>query len=203
MTHPDRRLPKSASKRYEIAYTTLLLALTALLCAPSLAVSAPGETSAQRHAAAIGGHQPADGVAVGPYTGDRLPRFASLKANRVHLRRGPSIDHPIDWVLTRRHMPVLIIAEHDNWRRVRLLDGTGGWIHRSLLTGRRYAAAMRDDTMLREDPKAAAHPVAKAMAGAVLRIDRCEADWCRVEADGHIGWAERRALWGAAETPTR
>lgn len=140
---------------------------------------------------------------LGPYTGKPLPRFAALKADKVHLRKGPGRDYAIDWVLQRRAMPVLIYAEHYNWRRVRLMDGTTGWIHRAMLNGRRMAAAMADDTLLREHPDESADPIAKAAAGSVLALGRCEGAWCQVEAEGHRGWSLRASLWGAQANPTR
>ena len=48
-----------------------------------------------------------------------LPRYVSLKASEGNVRRGPSLTHKIDWVLTRRGMPLEITAEFGHWRRVR------------------------------------------------------------------------------------
>lgn len=189
MDSRDRKLRKKARLGYEIAYAASLVLFAILLSGPSFAQSAQPA--------------PPHDETLGPYSGEPLPRFASLKADKVHLRRGPSIDHPIDWVLTRRSMPVLIFAEHNHWRRVKLIDGSDGWIHRGLLTGRRYVAALYDDTMLREDPKPNAHAIAKATAGTVMRLDRCDAAWCYVEADGYAGWAQMKLLWGANPIPTR
>ena len=44
-------------------------------------------------------------------TGLPLPRFVSLKSNKVNLRRGPSLDYKIDWVYQRKHLPVMIVSE--------------------------------------------------------------------------------------------
>ena len=53
-----------------------------------------------------------------------LPRFVSLKSAEVNLRTGPGTRYPIEWVYKRRALPVEIIAEFDNWRRVRDWEGT-------------------------------------------------------------------------------
>ena len=37
---------------------------------------------------------------------DNAPRFQSLKSDNVHLRVGPGTQHPIEWVLQRRNLPV-------------------------------------------------------------------------------------------------
>jgi len=66
-----------------------------------------------------------------------LPRFASLRTEEVNLRTGPGERYPIEWVLTRKDMPVEIVDEHENWRRVRDWQGTEGWVHQRMVSGRR------------------------------------------------------------------
>jgi SH3-like domain-containing protein len=69
-----------------------------------------------------------------------LPRFVSVKADRVNVRRGPSSEHPVAFVFQRKGLPVEITAEFENWRKVRDSDGAEGWVLHSMLTGRRIAA---------------------------------------------------------------
>ena len=47
----------------------------------------------------------------GPVTNLPIPRFVSLKASEGNVRRGPSLTHRIDWVFTRRDMPLEITGE--------------------------------------------------------------------------------------------
>jgi SH3-like domain-containing protein len=68
-----------------------------------------------------------------------VPRFVSLKAERVNVRSGPTKDNDVNWVYTRAGLPVEIIAEYDNWRRIRDWEGGEGWVLHSLLSGRRTA----------------------------------------------------------------
>ena len=63
---------------------------------------------------------------------DSLPRWQSLKSDNVNLRVGPGNQHPIEWVVRRRHLPVRVLAESDQWRKVRDSNGTEGWISRAL-----------------------------------------------------------------------
>ena len=70
-------------------------------------------------------------------TGLPLPRFVTLRANEVNLRSGPGTRYPIDWVYRRSGMPVEIIDEFDTWRRIRDWQGTEGWVHQSMVQGRR------------------------------------------------------------------
>ena len=52
-------------------------------------------------------------------TGLPLPRFASLRADEANVRAGPGTRYPIEWVFKRKGMPVEIVAEFENWRKIR------------------------------------------------------------------------------------
>ncbi len=75
-------------------------------------------------------------VQTGP-SGLPLPRFVSLKSDRVNVRAGPGQSHRVAWVFSRAGLPVEIVAEFENWRRIRDSDGSEGWVFHSLLSGRR------------------------------------------------------------------
>lgn len=133
---------------------------------------------------------------VGPETGFLLPRYVSMAVSEGNVRRGPSRSHRIDWVFTRRDMPLVIVAEHEHWRRVVDRDGQGGWMHYTLLSGVRTAIVERDMLELRSRPEAEAPVRAMAALGVVGRLDRCESGWCLFIADGYRGWVAQDALWG-------
>src|SRR5439155_7062872 len=67
----------------------------------------------------------------------KVPRFVSLHADRVNLRAGPGAQYPIEWVLTKKDMPVQIIAQFEHWRRVRDWEGTEGWVQERMVGGKR------------------------------------------------------------------
>lgn len=67
-----------------------------------------------------------------------LPRFASLRADKTNMRTGSGVRYPIDWVYQRPGLPVEIIAEYGNWRKVRDWLGAQGWAHQSMPSGKRY-----------------------------------------------------------------
>lgn len=131
----------------------------------------------------------------GPVTNLPLPRYVSLKASEANVRRGPSMSHRIDWVYQQPGMPLQIIAEHGHWRKVQDLDGVGGWIHYSLLSGNRTAIIQRD-ILLRDRPDAAAEGVAQFEANVVARLRKCVPDWCQVAKEGYRGWVPKSVLWG-------
>lgn len=138
----------------------------------------------------------ADGVVRGPVTNLPLPRYVSLKANEANVRRGPSLSHRVDWVFTRRDMPLQIVAEYGNWRRVADSDGLGGWVHYAMLSGSRTVIVDRDllDLLGRADPSAQVQ--ARLEQGVIARLGECTATMCRLSAGGYRGWAPKSALWG-------
>jgi SH3-like domain-containing protein len=126
-----------------------------------------------------------------------VPRFVSIKVERVNVREGPSKDHPVLWIYTRKGLPVEVIAEHDIWRRIRDRDGSTGWVHGNLLDGRRTVIVEGVAlAALREKPEDDSRPVAWAEPGVVLDLEKCVPVWCDVEGDKSRGWIERARLWG-------
>lgn len=132
----------------------------------------------------------------GKVTNLPIPRFVSMKAEEGNVRRGPSLSHRIDWVFTRRNMPLRVTGEHGHWRRVQDRDGQGGWVHYSLLSGARHVIVERDLTPLRTKPGREAEVNAYAEAGVVARLGSCGLDWCRISANGKRGWVAKSAIWG-------
>jgi SH3-like domain-containing protein len=140
---------------------------------------------------------PAPGASeTGPVTGLPLPRYVSLKATKANLRRGPGLDHRVDWVFVRRGTPLQITAEFGHWRRVRDAEGDSGWMHYSMLRGDRTALTLPEVTPLREAPRPDAPVTAEAAAGVILDVAACGPDWCEVGRDDAWGWAPKSALWG-------
>lgn len=133
-------------------------------------------------------------------TGLPIPRFVSLKAEKVNVRRGPSSDHAVAWVFQRKGMPVEIVAEFENWRRIRDSDGEEGWILQNMLTGKRTAVVApwrRDQAMpLYSEASGKSALVAKVSAGVVSEVSSCTGEWCAIKAGGYDGWIEQAMLWG-------
>src|SRR6266550_6783550 len=108
---------------------------------------------------------PADGE-----TGLPVPRFVSLHADRVNLRTGPGDRYPIEWVLTRKEMPVEITGQLEHWRRIRDWEGTAGWVHERMLTGKRAIIVKGGVRPLLRQPDPAAPVIARAEPGVVGRF---------------------------------
>lgn len=138
---------------------------------------------------------------VGTVTGLPVPRFVSLKSDRVNVRGGPDKDQDVRWVYTRAGMPVEITAEYDNWRRVRDWEGSEGWVYHSLLSGKRTAIIVpRDKDELvplyaSDDSNSAV--VAKLQSGVLGTLKMCTGEWCHIEGKGFDGWIRQERVWGA------
>ncbi|HUS55066.1 MAG TPA: SH3 domain-containing protein [Thermohalobaculum sp.] len=136
------------------------------------------------------------GDAVGPETNLPIPRFVSLRGGEVNVRRGPGLDYRIDWVFQRRGLPVRVIDEYGNWRRIADSDDAGGWVYHALLTAKRMALITAPEVHFRAEPEESAAATAKAEQGVVTHLLQCQPDWCRVEAEGTEGWVRKTAIWG-------
>lgn len=133
-------------------------------------------------------------------TGLPLPRFVSLKSDKVYVRTGPSVRYPIRWIYQRADLPVEIVEEFDVWRKIMDAEGEGGWVSQTLLSGERTALIKGDDLApVREKPEESARMVARFEPEAIVKIESCEQGWCKVSAGGFKGWVARNLLWGIYE----
>lgn len=142
----------------------------------------------------------AQGTSIGP-SGLKLPRFVSLKSDRVNVRGGPSTDHKVKWIFRRAGLPVEIIQEFDNWRRIRDSEGEEGWVYHTLLSGRRTALIspwQKAGTLvdLRESAEEGAKTAVQAQIGVQVDIDSCKSNWCQVNVEDYSGWVKANLLWG-------
>lgn len=133
---------------------------------------------------------------IGP-SGFQVPRFVSLARDKVHMRRGPSTDHPIEWVYRGfSGLPVQVVAETEVWRKVLDHEGVTGWIHRSMLEGQRRARVVEGGHFLHSAPGVDAKVLASVTEGALGEIEVCGRGWCRLRFGRTTGWMDRSALWG-------
>ena len=126
----------------------------------------------------------------------KLPRFVSLRSDQVNLRVGPGENYPIQWVLTRKEMPVEIIKEFEHWRMIHDWQGTEGWVHERMVSGKRTIAVKGGVRALHRLPDPASEIVARAEPGVFAHLIECRRAWCRIEAAGISGWVLRSDVWG-------
>jgi SH3-like domain-containing protein len=137
---------------------------------------------------------------VGSASGLPVPRFVSLKADKVNMHVGPAKTYETKWLYQRQGLPVEITAESENWRRIRDADGTEGWVYHSLLSGKRTAMVTAKnphdliDIHANPDPESAVS--AKLERGVVATVKRCDNGWCAISGRGFDGWIQQVRLWG-------
>lgn len=146
--------------------------------------------------------QASSGTATGA-SGLPVPRFVSLKPARVNLRIGPGRDYPVSWLFMKSGLPVEIIQEYDNWRRIRDADGTEGWVYQSLLSGKRTAVTApwqknNDGSMIimRRDPVETSAVSAEIEPNVIGTVRQCNGSWCHMDVQGTRGWIRQSDLWG-------
>lgn len=129
-----------------------------------------------------------------------LPRFVSLSSSQVNVRMGPSFEHRVKWTFTKAGLPVEIVREFGNWRRVRDADGEEGWVHHSLLSGRRTALitpwGADGPIPLRARASETSRTTALLEPLVLTRVEECDGDWCTVSGAGWRGYVPQTSLWG-------
>ncbi|MBK9079978.1 MAG: SH3 domain-containing protein [Hyphomicrobium sp.] len=178
---------------------TWLPLLAAGFMAMGIAWPSPGRAQSTEVAAAAAGN------------GLPIPRFVSLKSDRVNMRNGPGTDYPTGWVYRRAGLPLEIIKEFEGWRQVRDADGAEGWVLQAFLSGRRTALVLPWERKSGAAPPIVAiyssdstssGIVANVEAGVIANLHNCDGRWCRVSVEEYNGYVEQKKLWGVYEGET-
>ncbi|MDR1908056.1 MAG: hypothetical protein LBQ43_04335 [Holosporales bacterium] len=130
----------------------------------------------------------------------KLPRNACMRSSTVNLHVGPGLQYPVDWILTLKHMPVVVISEFGQWRRIKLCDGTVGWVHRSLLSSKKTAMLLRESLMFASTSESS-KKIARLEKDVVVAVVKQKDKWTKVvvttpDGDKFTGWVVTRGLWG-------
>lgn len=133
-------------------------------------------------------------------SGYPVPRYVTLKFGKVNARSGPGDDHRLLWVYSTRGLPLQVVAETAEWRRVCDPEGGLAWVHKRTTDGRRAVInTQKGPAPLLHKPKTGAEPAAFLNVRAMASLVRCEKGWCKVKTDGAAGWVREGTLWGTAE----
>jgi SH3-like domain-containing protein len=126
-----------------------------------------------------------------------LPRFVSVKADELNVRTGPGTRYPVRWVYYKKMLPMEIVDEYEHWRKVRDVEGESGWVHKSLLSGRRTAIITTNIAVMRARPDKNATPLLRLSREVILSTLECAKDWCQLQHENTRGWVAKAELWGA------
>jgi SH3-like domain-containing protein len=126
-----------------------------------------------------------------------LPRFVTIASDEAYVRTGPGRKYPIQWVFKRDGLPIEIILEFDHWRKIKDHEGQVGWIHKSLLSGKRNGiVAAEDNVALYRKPSTEDKIIAYLEPDVIVKFKTCDKHWCELEASGFKGWMPKENLWG-------
>ncbi len=125
-----------------------------------------------------------------------VPRFVSLKADEVNVRVGPGKRYPLKWTYVVSGVPVEIIAEWDNWRKIRDWEGQEGWVHSAMLSAKRTVIVTGEKRTLFRRADATSPPVVRLRPGIIATVEDCIDGWCRIEVRNYRGWLKRGGFWG-------
>ena len=132
-------------------------------------------------------------------TGYPVPRFVSIKNDEAWLRKGPSRSHRIEWVYKIPGLPLKIVAEFDEWRKVMDSSGSIGWMHRINLSSKRTAEIIKPNSNIYETPNLNSKIIAYSEVGAILNLVRCKNNWCRLKYNNLSGWITKDRIYGVIE----
>lgn len=131
-----------------------------------------------------------------------VPRYASLKFGEVNARGGPGDDYKLLWTYRIRGLPLQVIAESAEWRRVCDPEGAVAWVHQRTLDARRTVMRTQEDGLpVRRNPKADSPTVAVLAGRSLAHFESCRNGWCRISAGKARGWIPAATVWGTADTP--
>lgn len=129
-----------------------------------------------------------------------VPYWASLRADEINMRVGPSADYKIDWVYRRKGLPVKVVRVMEGWRLIEDPDGTRGWVVSRLLDPARSAVIVGTEAApMREEADPASTIKWQLAPGVVGRLGDCSRGWCELEVGSRSGWVREDQLWGAGE----
>ena len=128
-----------------------------------------------------------------------LPRFVSLRADKVYARSGPGVKYPIEWVYSQKSAPLEVISEYGDWRRVKDWQNSESWIKSQMLNSKRFVKVIaKGENNLYAKDSYKAKVIAKIEDEVVGEIKKCPAEnnFCLLQFNTLIGWMPRQSLFG-------
>ena len=122
--------------------------------------------------------------------------FLSLKKDEVNLRQGPSFEYPIKLIYKKKYLPVIILDKSGPWKKIRDFENNTGWIHTVLLSKKKSAINIKNNSVLYKKPTIFSKPIAKLETGRLMLIKKCKVKWCKITSGDYEGWIFKNTLWG-------
>ena len=122
--------------------------------------------------------------------------FLTLKKNEVNLRQGPSMEYPIKLIYKKKYLPVLILDKSGPFRKIKDFENNTGWIHIALLSKKKSAINIKNNSILFKKPTIYSKPIARLESGRLLLVNKCDLKWCKITSGDFKGWIDKNYLWG-------
>ena len=122
--------------------------------------------------------------------------FLSLKKDEVNLRQGPSFEYPIKLIFKKKYLPVIILDKSGPWKKIKDFENNTGWIHTVLLSKKKSAINIKNNSVLYKKPTIFSKPIAKLEIGRLMLIKKCKDKWCKITSGDYGGWILKNTLWG-------
>ena len=122
--------------------------------------------------------------------------FLSLKKDEVNLRQGPSFEYPIKLIYKKKYLPVIILDKSGPWKKIKDFENNTGWIHTVLLSKKKSAINIKNNSVLYKKPTIFSKPIAKLETGRLMLIKKCKVKWCKITSGDYGGWILKNTLWG-------
>ena len=122
--------------------------------------------------------------------------YLTLRSDKVNLRLGPSLDHPVKLKYKKKFLPVLIIDKSYNFRKIIDHENNSGWIHISQLSKKKAALNNRDKTIIFKKPSENSEPLAVLEKGRLCLVKKCKNNWCKIKTGKYTGWIKKKRLKG-------
>ena len=126
---------------------------------------------------------------------DEKNYFHSLKNDKVNVRYGPGFDYPVKFIYKKKFLPIKVIDEKENFRRIIDHKKNSGWIHRIMLRKLNSLIVLEEKIVFKKNSKFS-KPLVKLEKGRLVIIKKCEISWCKIETDDYIGWIDTKNVWG-------
>ena len=126
---------------------------------------------------------------------DESKKFLMLKNNKVNVRYGPSFDYPIKYIYKKIQLPVQLIDNKENFRKIIDHKKNSGWIHISQLKKSKSLITTSPKILFKKSTKYS-KPIAKLDKGRLIMVKKCEKNWCNIKTEKFTGWIVKNNVWG-------
>ena len=106
------------------------------------------------------------------------------------------MEYPIKLIYKKKFLPVIILDKSGPFRKIKDYENNTGWIHIALLSKKKSAINMKNDSILFKKPTIYSKPIARLEKGRLVLIKKCKKKWCKINSDKFQGWILMNVLWG-------